>query len=73
MTAGRLRSVGHSALTPHGEPALTEEETHGAFADDDADRIVGLDMCFEPLHPPAWVRRLWEVDAKYDPLPPGSM
>lgn len=37
-----------------------------AFADDDEDRIVGLDMHFEGSRPPRWVRELLASEARYN-------
>lgn len=41
-------------------------ESDQAFADDDEDRIAGLDMRFEPKSPPWQVQRTLAVEAKYE-------
>lgn len=43
-----------------------------AFADDDEDRIAGLDMRFEGKRPTKTTVRAWARDALDDPLPPGT-
>lgn len=74
MSPGGLRIDGRLVLTERGEPDPTEEVTDGydAFAADDEDRIVGLDMHFEGSRPPFWVREGWAREARYNPLPPGA-
>ena len=38
-----------------------------AWAPDDDEHIAGLDMSYEPPHPPKWIRKTWRVEAQTTP------